>query len=62
MFEGLVSDLSTTLSVASLLFFVAVYAVVAIRAFRRTPDELNAWARLALDAPPEAPAGDGSVR
>lgn len=58
-FEDLVSELSTTLSVGSLLFFVAVYVVVSLRTFRRSADDLDARARMALDPPsPEAPADD----
>ena len=51
MFDGLVTELSTALSVGSLLFFVAVYLVVSIRVFRQGGDELDARARLVLDAP-----------
>ncbi|MEZ5417529.1 MAG: hypothetical protein R2708_09305 [Vicinamibacterales bacterium] len=34
---------------ASMLFFVAVYLVVAVRTFRARPEDLDARARLALD-------------
>lgn len=34
---------------ASLLFFIAVYLVVAVRAFRARPEDLDARARLVLD-------------
>lgn len=39
---------------ASLLFFIAVYAFVAIRVCRARPEDLDAQARLALDDGPEA--------
>ncbi|MFN7917313.1 MAG: hypothetical protein U0Q55_18355 [Vicinamibacterales bacterium] len=48
-FDQLVTELSTTLSVGSLLFFVAVYLVVSIRAFRHGVDDLDARARMALN-------------
>ena len=36
-------------AIASLLFFIAVYAFVAVRLFRTKPEELEAQARLVLD-------------
>lgn len=49
---------ASTWAVASMLFFVAVYVVVAVQVFRARPDELDARARMALDeaAPGTAPA------
>ena len=44
---------------SSMLFFIAVYVVVAVRAFRSRPEDLDARARMALD---ESPAGDASSR
>ncbi|MGE3958628.1 MAG: hypothetical protein AB7H96_18090 [Vicinamibacterales bacterium] len=55
MFQDLTTELSTTLSVVSLLFFVAVYLVVSWRTFRHGADDLDARARMALD-PPDPPA------
>jgi hypothetical protein len=43
---------AATWAVASMLFFVAVYLVVAVQVFRARPDELDARARMALDASP----------
>ncbi len=57
-FDQLVTELSTTLSVGSLLFFIAVYLVVSVRAFRQGADDLDARARMALDLPtPDATDG-----
>jgi hypothetical protein len=39
-------------AIASMLFFIAVYLVVAVRVFRAGSDELDARARMALDDPP----------
>ena len=36
-------------AIASMLFFIAVYLVVAVRVFRAGTDELDARARMALD-------------
>ena len=58
MFDDLITDLSTTLSTISLLFFVAVYIVVAVRAFRHGADDLDARARMALDGPAPASVDD----
>ncbi len=60
-FDQLVSELSTTLSVGSLLFFIAVYLVVSVRAFRSGADELDARARMALDDGTET-RGKAAVR
>jgi len=49
MLPDLATNLSTTLAVASLLFFVAVYIVVSVGVFRTGADELDARAQLALD-------------
>ena len=63
MFEELTTELSTTLSVGSLLFFVVVYAVVMVRAFRRGTDDLDARARMALDDGTDGPhRGSAAVR
>jgi|GEM_PF-6045739 len=52
MLEDLATNLSTTLAVASMLFFVAVYIVVTIGVFRTGVDEHDVRARMALDPPP----------
>lgn len=64
MFEELPTELSTTLSVVSLLFFVAVYIVVSVRALRHGADELEPRARMALDGPtpPLRPSGEATDR
>lgn len=64
MFEELPTELSTTLSVVSLLFFVVVYIVVSVRALRHGADELEARARMALDAPAPTlrPSGEATDR
>ena len=63
MFEELTTELSTTLSVGSLLFFVVVYGVVMVRAFRRNADDLDARARMALDDEADGPhRGHAAVR
>ena len=49
MLQDLATNLSTTLAVASLLFFVAVYIVVTIGVFRTGADDLDVRARMALD-------------
>ncbi len=49
MLQDLATNLSTTLAIASLLFFVAVYIVVTIGVFRTGADELDARAHMALD-------------
>ena len=61
MFDGLVTELSATLSVASLLFFVAIYVVVSFRVFRQGGDELDERARLVLDPPLQRRSLDGSA-
>lgn len=57
MLQDLATNLSTTLAVASLLFFVAVYIVVTIGVFRTRADELDARARLVLDDGSDATFG-----
>lgn len=47
---------ATAWAVGSLLFFVAVYALVMVRLFRTSREELDAHARLALD---DDEPGDG---
>ncbi|MGD9903923.1 MAG: hypothetical protein AB7U83_10665 [Vicinamibacterales bacterium] len=49
MLQDLATGLSTVLATASLLFFIAVYAVVVVRIVRARPEDLEAQARLALD-------------
>ena len=49
MLPDLATNLSTTLAVASLLFFVVVYLVVTVRVFRTNANELDARAHMALD-------------
>jgi len=44
---------ATAWAIASMLFFLGVYVVVAVRAFRARPEDLAAHARLALE-PDEA--------
>ena len=46
-------------AIGSLLFFVAVYALVMVRLFRTSREELDAQARLALE---DGNAGGTSVR
>ena len=40
---------AATWATASMLFFIVVYVVVAVRAFRAPAEDLDARARLALD-------------
>lgn len=61
MFDNLVTELSTTLSVGSLCFFVAVYIVVLVRAFRRSGHDLDARARMALDDEPAGPRTSAAI-
>jgi hypothetical protein len=49
MLQDLATNLSTTLAVASLLFFVAVYIVVTVGVFRTAAEDLEMRARLVLD-------------
>ena len=49
MLQDLATNLSTTLAVASLLFFVAVYIVVTIGVFRTRTADHDRRARLPLD-------------
>lgn len=46
-------------AVASMLFFIAVWAVIAVGVFRARPEEMDARARLALEAD-DTRAGDGA--
>jgi hypothetical protein len=48
---------ASSLAVASMLFFIAVYAVVAFRTFRARTGDLDARARLPLEDDRGAPAG-----
>jgi len=52
MLEDLATNLSTTLAVASMLFFVAVYIVVTVGVFRTDAHELDARALIPLDPDP----------
>lgn len=54
MLQDLATGASTVLATASLLFFVAVYAVVVVRVVRARRDDLDAHARMALDDAPAA--------
>jgi hypothetical protein len=40
---------ATAWAIASMLFFLAVYLVIAVRVFRTRPEDLDARARLALE-------------
>ncbi|MGE0813305.1 MAG: hypothetical protein AB7O28_07720 [Vicinamibacterales bacterium] len=51
MLQDLATSSSTFLAVVSLLFFVVVYAVVALRVYLARPEDLAARARMALDEP-----------
>ncbi len=60
MLQELTSRGASLWAVASMLFFIVVYVVVAVRVARTSADELDARARLALDdtvtgAAPAAP-------
>ena len=55
MLQDLATSLSTTLAVASLLFFIAVYIIVSIGVFRTGAGELDMRARMALDDGPDTP-------
>ncbi len=61
MLEDLATNLSTTLAVASLLFFVAVYIVVTVGVFRTGADELDARAHMALDPESSPSRGAGNA-
>ncbi|MEZ5294601.1 MAG: hypothetical protein R2745_26220 [Vicinamibacterales bacterium] len=52
MLPDLATSTSTFLAVVSLLFFVVVYAVVAVRVFLAKPEDLETHARMALDDDP----------
>lgn len=62
MLEDLATNLSTTLAVASLLFFVGVYLIVSVGVFRKGADELDARARMALDDTDTPLRGDSHAR
>ncbi len=47
---------ASTWAIASMLFFIVFYAVVAVRVFRTRPEELDAMARLALEGDGDTPA------
>ncbi len=47
---------ATTWAVASMLFFLGVWVLVAIRVLRSRPEEMDARARLPLEGDGEAPA------
>jgi hypothetical protein len=49
-------------AVGSLLFFVVVYALVMVRLFRTSGEELDAQARMALDDDTECRGGLQSAR
>jgi hypothetical protein len=40
---------ASTWAIASMLFFIGVYAVIAVRVVRARPEDMDAQARLALD-------------
>ena len=61
MLPDLATSLSTALATASLLFFVAVYAVVVVQVVRGRREDLDAHARMALDEAPAAGAAEPSV-
>lgn len=61
MLQDLATGASTVLATASLLFFIAVYAVVVVRVVRARRGDLDAHARMALDDAPAA-AGPGVIR
>jgi hypothetical protein len=46
--------------VGSMLFFIGVYVLVAVRVFTARPEELDAQARLALEGDEAGPASDPS--
>lgn len=61
MLEDLATNLSTTLAVASMLFFVAVYIVVTVGVFRTGTDVHDARAHMALDPDPTSLLGTGDA-
>ncbi len=61
MLPDLATSLSTTLATASLLFFLAVYAVVVVQVVRGRREDLDAHARMALDEAPVKGAVEPSV-
>jgi hypothetical protein len=52
MLQDLATQASTVLATVSMLFFLAVYAVVLVRVVRARTDDLDVHARMALDDPP----------
>ncbi len=61
MLPDLATSLSTTLATASLLFFLAVYAVVVVQVVRGRREDLDAHARMALDEAPVKGVAEPSV-
>lgn len=55
MLQDLATQASTVLATASMLFFLAVYAVVLVQVVRARTDDLDVHARMALDDAPEPP-------
>jgi hypothetical protein len=49
MLQDLATGASTALATASLVFFVAIYALVVVRVVRARNEDLDARARMALD-------------
>lgn len=58
MLQDLATQASTVLATASMLFFLAVYAVVFVQVVRARTDDLDVHARMALD-PPSPKATEG---
>lgn len=54
------SDAASAWAVASMLFFVVVYAVVTVQTFSARPDDLDAKARLVLEG--DEPGVTGASR
>ena len=50
-------------AIASMVFFIVVYAVVTVRTFRARPEELDAKARLALEGDePDRASASGNAQ
>lgn len=58
MLQDLATQASTVLATVSMLFFLAVYALVVVRVMRASRSDLDAYARMALD-PPSSEASEG---